>query len=362
MEYTGKAKSKRLGGRMSTRIPRRRAMAGLGLLTGGSLLPRAARADLDALESAARKEGTLTWYTAQMSGEVAEAMGKRFTARYPGIQVVVIRTTGQVAYERLLQELKNKTPQCDVFSSTDIAHYPALKARNALAHYEPVNAGAMAPLFHGLGEDGFYYPVIASLQGMIYRNDKVTGADIPRRLTDLLDPKWKNQIATGHPAFSGYFGQFVVAVTKLYGWEYFEKLAKNNPRIGRSAGDPITLLNAGECMAGFSAASVTLQSAEHGNPIGFVYAEDGTLLTVGPSAVLAQAPSPNAGRLFLEWLLSPEFAAASAREHMVPVRADGPPMLGGRPLTDVKLLTLTTAEIAKGIPDVVEQWRDTFGN
>jgi iron(III) transport system substrate-binding protein len=347
---------------MITLMSRRRAASGLSAVATASLLPRTGRADLVALEDAARKEGTLTWYTAQMSGEVAEAMGKRFTARYPGITVVAIRTTGQVAYARLLQELKNETPQCDVFSSTDIAHYPALKARGALARYEPLNAAALAPPFHGLGEDGFYYPVIASLQGVIYRNDKVAGPDVPRRLTDLLDPRWRGQIATGHPAFSGYFGQFVVAVRKLYGWEFFEKLAKNNPRIGRSAADPVTLLNAGECMIGLSAASVTLQSAEQGNPIGFVYPEDGTLLTVGPSAVLAQAPHPNAGRLFLEWLLSTDFAELSARDHMVPVRADAPPMLGGKALSEIRLLTLSTSEIAKGIPEVIEQWRDTFGN
>ena len=344
---------------MSTHIRRRHIIAGL---TAASLTPRVARASLDTLEQDARKEGGLTWYVAQMSGEVAEAMGKRFTARYPGIPVTVIRTTGQVAYERLMQELKNKTPQCDVFSSTDIAHYPALKQRGALAHYAPVNAAALATPFHGLGDDGYYYPVIASLQGMIHHTGKVTGTDIPRRLTDLLDPKWKGQIATGHPAFSGYFGQSVVAIRKLYGWDFFEKLAKNNPRIGRSAGDPITMLNAGECLLGLSAASVSLQSAAQGNPIGFIYPEDGTLLTIGPSAVLAQCPHPNAGRLFLEWLLSPEFAEASAEQHMVPVRADAPAMKGGRKLSDIKLLTLSTAEIAKGIPEVVEQWRDTFGN
>jgi iron(III) transport system substrate-binding protein len=347
---------------MNILIPRRQAVAILGFLAGAPLLPRAANADLGALEAAAHREATLTWYVAQMSGEVAEDMGRLFTARYPGIKVVVIRTTGQVAYERLMQELKNQTPQCDVFSSTDIAHYPALHARGALAHYEPANAAALASPFHGLGLDGYYYPVIASLQGIVYRDDAVTGASIPHRLTDLLDPRWKGQIATGHPAFSGYFGQLVVAIRKLYGWEFFEALAKNNPRIGRSAADPITLLNARECMVGLSAIAVALQSAEQGNPIGFVYPDDGTLLTVGPSAVLAQAPHPNAGRLFLEWMLSMDFADLCAAQHMVPVRADAPPMLGGRPLSELRLLTLSTDEIAKGIPEVVEQWRDTFGN
>jgi iron(III) transport system substrate-binding protein len=347
---------------MIVRIPRRQAVAGLGLLAAAPLLSRTAMADFGALEAAAREEATLTWYIAQMSGEVAEAMGRHFSDRYPGIKVISIRTTGQVAYERLTQELKNQTPQCDVFSSTDIAHYPALKARGALAHYTPVNAAALAPAFHGLGLDGYYYPAIASLQGIVYRNDTVTGTAIPRRLTDLLDPRWKGQIATGHPAFSGYFGQLVVAIRKLYGWEFFEKLAKNNPRIGRSAADPITLLNARECMVGLSAIAVALQSAEQGNPIGFVYPDDGTLLTVGPSAVLAQAPHPNAGRLFLEWMLGSEFAGLCAAQHMVPVRADAPPMLGGKSLSEIKVMTLSTDEIATGIPEVVEQWRDTFGN
>jgi iron(III) transport system substrate-binding protein len=343
-------------------ISRRQTSLGLGALGAASLLPNRAHADIAALEAAARQEGTLTWYVAQMAGDVAEVMGKKFTARYPGVSVTVIRTTGQVAYERLQQELKNKSPQCDVFSSTDIAHYPALKARGALANYVPQNVGELAPAFHGLGEDGYYYPTIASLQVMIYQKEKVKPEDVPRRFTDLLDPKWKGKVATGHPAFSGYFGQFVIAMQKLYGWQYFEKLAKNNPRVGRSAADPITMLNAGECLVGTGAVSVSLQTADKGNPIGFVYPEDGALLCVGPSAVLAAAPHPNAARLFLEWMLSADYAKACAEWYLEPVRADAPPMKGAKRLSDVKLITLTTAEIAKELPGVIEQWRDTIGN
>ncbi|HEY4172775.1 MAG TPA: Tat pathway signal protein, partial [Rhodopila sp.] len=99
---------------------------GAGFAAVGLIASGRARADLSALETAARAEGSVNWYVAQMSGEAAEAMGRRFTGRYPGIAVSVIRTTGQVAYERLSQELKNNTPSCDVFSSTDISQYPAL--------------------------------------------------------------------------------------------------------------------------------------------------------------------------------------------------------------------------------------------
>jgi iron(III) transport system substrate-binding protein len=347
---------------MSIGVTRRAITAGIGATAATGLLPRMAYADLDALAQAARKESTLTWYVAQMSGEAAEAMGHRFTQRYPGVTVAVIRTTGQVAYQRVMEELKNGAPQCDVFSTTDIAHMPALKQRNALAHYDAENAGALAAPFQGLGEPGYYYPTTASFQGLVYSTTHVKPDDVPRACTDLLDPKWKGRIGLAHPAFSGYFGQWVLAMRKLHGWEFFEALAKNNPRIGRSGNDPLTLVNAGECLVGTGPLSTAMQNVDKGNPVGFIYPEDSTVITVGPSAVLATAPHPNAARLFLEWLFSADYAQACAEWHLEPVRADAPPMKGTKRIGDFKSLALSTAEIAKGIPEVIEQWRDTFGN
>ncbi|MBV9786413.1 MAG: extracellular solute-binding protein [Acidisphaera sp.] len=343
-------------------ISRRQVSASLGLLAASSMFPRAAAADMAALEAAARKEGTLTWYIAQVDGATAELMGRAFTKRYPGISVQVIRTTGQVAYERLEQDLKNRSPQCDVFSSTDISHYPALIKRNALAHFTPENAAAIAPAFDGLGEPGLFYPTTSTVWLMGYSTKRVKPEDAPKSWPDLLDPKWKNQVATGHPAFSGYVGIWALAMRKMYGWEYFEKLAKNNPLIGRSGLDPITNLNGGERTVCCAPLFGLLTSADKGNPIAPQYPADGSVLCIGPAAVMADAPHPNAGRLFMEWLLSREFAELCVENRTDPVRADVAPKAGEKPLSEVKLLRLTTAEIGKGVPEVIEQWRDTFGS
>jgi iron(III) transport system substrate-binding protein len=345
---------------MNHRITRRRAAAGLAALGGAALLPRHAAADEAALLEGARKEGTLTWYIAQVDGETAEVMGRAFTAHYPDVKVSVIRTTGQVAYERLTQDLKNNAPQCDVFGTTDIAHMPALMKRNELAQFVPDNAKALAPAFKGLGEDGWYYPTSSTLMLIIYNTQKIKPEDAPKTWTDLLDPKLKGRVAFGHPAFSGYVGCWTLEMRTLYGWQYFDKLAKNNPRIGRSGNDPITLLNAGECNAGLGPLATTLLSASKGNPIAVQYPTDGSLLCIGPSAVLARAPHPNAARLFMNWLLSQEYAQLCADTFVTPVREDVNFKPGAKPLSEVKLLRQTTAEIAKGVPEVIEQWRDTF--
>ena len=216
-----------------------------GVACGAAGCARARAADDTALAAAALREGTLTWYVAQVDAQTAETMGRAFTQSYPGVNVGVIRTTGQVAYQRLLMDIKNHTPQCDVFSATDISHMPVLKERHELTEYAPGERRGAAAGVQGAVGPGFSYITNAARYFLIYNKDKVKPEDVPRAWTDLLDPKWKGRVATGHPAFSGCTGTWALGVKKVHGWEFFEKLAKNNPRIGRSAVDPMTLINAG---------------------------------------------------------------------------------------------------------------------
>jgi iron(III) transport system substrate-binding protein len=289
-------------------------------------------------------------------------MGRAFTAKYPGVTVAAIRTTGQVAYERLMQELKNNAPQCDVFSGTDIAQYPELKKRNQLANYTPAGAATLLPAFHPVEDPGYWYPAASNTHLLVHHAQKVTAAEAPRNWPDLLDPKWKGRVATGHPAFSGCTGIWALALRKQYGWEFFEKLAKNNPRIGRSGNDPVTLINAGECLVGPAPANTAFQQVDKGNPIAPVYPIDGATLCVGPSAVMARAPHPNAARLFMEWLMSDDFAKLSVANHGDPVHPGLTLTSGQQPLDQVAVMALSVDEIAKGVPEVIEQWRDTFGS
>jgi iron(III) transport system substrate-binding protein len=346
---------------MAGSITRRGFAAGAGALAAAPMLPAAARAEDDKLVAAARKEGSITWYIAQVDGETAQEMGQAFTKQYPGVSCNVIRTAGQVAYQRLMQDLKNNSPQCDVFSTTDMAQMPALKKRDALAHFAPPNADAIAPAFKGLGEDGYYYPTTSTLQIMIYNTQRVKPEQAPKAWTDLLDPQWKSRSAFGHPAYSGYIGVWVVAMKRLYGWDYFDKLAKNMPLIGRSGLDPLTMLNGGERDVGIGPLSKALEDAHKNDPVGVIYPSDGSVLCIGPSAVMANAPHPNAARLFMDWLLSKQFAQLCADKWVTPVREDVKEQPGAKPISQVKLLRVTTDELTKEIPVVIREWRDTFG-
>ena len=332
-----------------------------GVLAGVALTARSARADLGAMEEGARKEGGLTWYTAQTDGETAELIGRTFTARYPGVKVTVVRTTAQVAYERLTQDIKNKIPQCDVFSSTDPGHDETLKQKGLLAHYVPQNDAALSPQFRNFDKDGYYHSTTAGLVLISYNTLKVKPEDAPKNWPDLLAPKWKNQVSVGHPAFSGFVGTWVVAMRKLYGWEYFEKLEKNRPQIGRSIIDTATMLNSGERSVAAGSSTATLMSADKGNPLAVIYPTDGAVLIVAASAIPVNAPHPNAARLFLEFLQSEEVARISVKTRADSLRPEVTPLPGAKSFSEVKTFQLAVAETQKGIPEVIEQWRDTFG-
>ena len=194
-----------------------------------------------------------------------------------------------------------------------------------------------------------------------YNTSVIADKDAPKKWTDLLDPKWKGKVTIGHPGFSGYVGTWVVQMKKLYGWDFFKKLELNKPRIGRSINDTVTMLNAKESWIGAGPSATTLQSKDKGNPLAVVYPEDGSILMVSPSSILKNAPAPNTAKLFMEYLLSKD-----CNEIMVKFRQDSvnklvKPLPGSKSIAEVKTVRPSYEEIDKGIPEVKEQFRDTFG-
>jgi iron(III) transport system substrate-binding protein len=336
-------------------------LAGLVLAAMFAVAPLSARADMKALEEAAKKEGELTWYTTHYTSEAAEELGATFTKLY-GIKVNVVRTTAQVAYQRATQDFKAGQTVCDVFSTTDMGHVMRFKAEGRLEKYVPENTPKIAEAFRNLDPDGFFHTTSAGFVVLSYNTSKVKAEDAPKKWTDLLDPKWKGKVSTGHPAFSGYVGTWVLSMKLQYKWDYFEQLEKNKPQIGRSINDTVTSLNAGERQVAAGADGSTLYSASRGNPLAIVYPSDGAILIIAPSAILKGTKHPNAAKLFMEYLYSIEASGIDVKHFTVPMRPEVPVAKGEKPVAEVKSFHPTNEQIDKGIPEVIEQWRDTFGN
>ncbi|MEX3980522.1 ABC transporter substrate-binding protein [Paraburkholderia sp. EG287A] len=314
------------------------------------------------LYDAAKKEGELTWYTAHSDDTTAQALGRDFEAGWPGIRTSVVRTTAQVAFQRVSQELKAGAVQVDVFSSSDVGHYVYLKAQNALARYTPESAGNVLALYQHYDPDGYYHVTSAGLIGMVHNPGRLRSSEAPGNWSDLAAPKWKDSIALGHPGYSGYVGTWAVMMRKLYGWQFFESLAKNDPQIGRSINDTITMVNAGErLVAGTALMATAAESMQKGNPLAMIYPTDGTVLILAPSGIMKSARHPNAARLFMEYLLSVEASKIWVDHFFEPIRPEVAASPRIKSARELKVIRPDSEEIVRGIPEVIAQWRDTFG-
>ena len=62
-----------------------------------------------------------------------------------------------------------------------------------------------------------------------------------------------------------------------------------------------------------------------------------------------------------EFLLGTEHAEISVKDRAESLRPEIAPLAGAKPFREIKTVQPTVADVVKGIPEVIDQWRDTFG-
>src|SRR5688572_16701375 len=117
------------------------------------------------LYEAAKKEKELTWYTAHYNSESAAAVCNGFEKKYPGVKCNYIRTTAQVAYQRLAQDQKAGLAVASVFSSTDVSHYGRMKQDGWLQPYRPKNLTELIDAFKSFNDPQDMY--VATAAGLV---------------------------------------------------------------------------------------------------------------------------------------------------------------------------------------------------
>jgi iron(III) transport system substrate-binding protein len=316
--------------------------------------------DVTKLYDAAKKEGSLTWWTAHYEQSAAETMAAAFKKKYPGIEVNLLRQTAQVIYTRLQNDLKaGGKSQCDVFCSTDEGHYLTLKKANALTEFSPPDIDLLPKDFQKLDPDHQYYLGALGFVLINYRTDKVTTP--PKAWKELLDSPWSGKITTGHPGFSGYVGNWVLAMLDKYTDSYIKDLAKNKPKINRSVNDTVTDILAGERQVGAGPDNFSLAKKAAGNPIDIQFPTDFAVLIAAPVGIIRSTDKPNAAQLFVNFMFSKEYSQALASTSNYPLRSDVPPAPGAQTLDKIKYYRNSADRLVTGIPQAIDKWREIMG-
>jgi len=260
-------------------------------------------ADMAALEAAAKKEGTLTWYTSEVSANVkrtTEAFEKRF-----GIKTNIFRATGSELQQRYSAERASGQVIADVIS---IASTPFLDDGLGKGWFMKLSSKVLPELAS--------WPVEYKTEGYItfyveplvleYNTDLVKPEDVPNKWTDLLNDKNKGRLLALDPrASTSYLDEYNVWRTKI-GDDFLRGLAAAKPALVQSATPGGQTLAAGEKAFLFP----TVHS--HASPLiakGAPIAIKILSPTTGVSsnfAISEGSAHPNAAKLFVNWALSAE--------------------------------------------------------
>ena len=313
-----------------------------------------------ALIQAARKEGSVLWYTS-LALPSSTAIAHAFKTKYTGIDVEVHRSGSQRVLQRFMQEATAGIKNGDVIHTSDAGHFELLKDKNMLLKFAPRGVEAFPAGFKD--KDGFYFGMRATLSVIAHNPKVVSDKDAPKTWKELLSPKWKGKMVSAHPGYSGIIMTHVLALVNLYGWDYFRDLSKNSLHLVQSANDPAGVVASGERPVGVNGAEYFYyKTQKQGNPIKIIYPKEGVPLVVSPVAIAKDAPHPNAAKLFTEFIFAKESQQLLADKEglytghpEVTYPADKPK------LKDLKLLPADADELEKRNAEIKKRFIEYFG-
>jgi iron(III) transport system substrate-binding protein len=156
-----------------------------------------------------------------------------------------------------------------------------------------------------------------------YNTRNVPKTAVPKTHADLLKPEWKGNIGIDSRAYE-WFGTMVKAMGDEKGLAYMRELAKQvQLRNGRTILAQLTA--AGEFKGALTAYSQTFETMKPaGAPVDWIYLNP-VFANIHPIGLSAKAPHPNAGKLFLDFVLSKRGQELIRGMSRIPDRTDTPP-------------------------------------
>jgi iron(III) transport system substrate-binding protein len=209
--------------------------------------------------------------------------------------------------------------------------------------------------------EGYWLAVKSNTSVIAFNTTKISKNEAPKTWKDLLDPKWKGLVSMSNPYYAGTTAVNVACILDIYGWDYYVKLAKNQPFIADSHGNLETMMISGErpLIAEQNNYSV-LPDINKGQPVDIAYPEEGVTLSPGPAGILKQAPHPNAAKLFMDYICSKEAQELIAAKFYYPGRVDVP-AIGQPSLGELKFLFPKITWLIENKQELVDKFDTIMG-
>jgi iron(III) transport system substrate-binding protein len=253
--------------------------------------------------SQGKPEDSVVVYSAA-DADMVNAVVAAFEMKYPGTKVsTVVAGTGEIIKR---MEAEKERALGDVgwsFGPEAIGDKKGL--------FEPYLSKEAGSFFPGqVPSDQVWTPFTTMPYVIMYNKKLVSEAEKPKAWKDVLDSKWKGKVAYADASKSGSSYTLLVTWLTIYGknetgWKFVEDLLRQCKVLPKSSMTYQGVAN-GEYPIGLTFEQAAFEYLKGGAPIGLIYPSEGTAITLDGSAIIRNAPHPNAAKLFLDFTVSKE--------------------------------------------------------
>jgi len=342
----------------------RRQIAGTTLaLLAGAEIPAPARAQAAGLQdlykaaqAAGQKEVTMYASSSADNLPVYEVFSKRF----PGITVKSTDMFGPPLEARLQAEFASTGPQVDLIASgePDLLNF---QKHGWLQPYLPDTAKGIPQEL--IGPDNLWIGYATIPLGVIVNTSAVGAADMPKTWKDLVAPRWRGKVSMSNPGGINGLSQAFAAAMKggVIDQAWLEACAANKPLITPGAVAALQMVATGQAnMCPITALAQYSNAKKQGAPLVWIIPAEGYTALPAPVALLTKAPHPEAAKLLVSWLMTPEGQELFAKTGQ-PGTMPGAPPLDLPPGTPTTRFILDWRYLQNNYPGLLAGFKKTFG-
>ena len=342
-----------------TGLTRRRALGTAAAFGTFAIIGRAKAAKpfkpADSLVEAARREGKIVLYTATFV-EVEQEVINEFRKKFPFIRVEMIRAPGGQLITRVKTEAAAGKLAADLVLHSDRGLMKALD--NLFQDYAPPNAADYLP--EALVSPKLW-PNITPGWSIAYNKELVKNP--PKSWMDLLKPEYGDgQIGQVIAPSGGTTWTRIMFERQVLGEDYWARHAANKPRLYPSGAPLSDALVRGEVAIAPLIYNIIYPKQRDGAPVATFFPPEGVPIVPYASGIPKTAQSPNAARLYMDWLLSDEGQVYSITQHGNMTSLKNPPLMPeGFDQKATKVWVPNFEQFEALNVKWIEEWNRTFG-
>jgi iron(III) transport system substrate-binding protein len=264
------------------------------------------------LYHAAAKEGSVVFYT-DLRQDTAQRISLFWKKNFPDVRMLITPNGSPALIAQVEAERSAGQYRVDVTHMSQMYVAAIWKSKG---FYEPYKTASFAQYGDYADPDGAFYSPELYILPAAYNTKKFPDkAALPQSLKDFLDPKWKGKLVLPDPVTSGNSLTFLTTLLAkgVIDWPYLTRLATQDVLFVRGNPDAVRMVASGERPVTPLLSSFDVMEAKSkGEPIDNYVLKDGAVVVREAMGIMAGAPHPNAARLLMEALTSPEGEAVIA--------------------------------------------------